>query len=134
MGFTLPDTPKCQWNSKTLIKLQGADMPSDLITNTTDSNFDTDVVNSDVPVLVDFWAVWCGPCKAIAPVLDQMAGDYEGRLSICKVDVDSNQSVAGRFGVRNIPTLLLFKGGQVVGQRVGALNRKALDEFVATAL
>ena len=109
-------------------------MPSDLITNTTDSNFDTDVVNSDVPVLVDFWAVWCGPCKAIAPVLDQMAGDYEGRLSICKVDVDSNQSVAGRFGVRNIPTLLLFKGGQVVGQRVGALNRKALDEFVATAL
>ena len=109
-------------------------MASDLITNTTDANFDTDVVNSSVPVLVDFWAVWCGPCKAIAPVLDQMAGDYEGRLSICKVDVDSNQAVAGRFNVRNIPTLLLFKDGQVVGQRVGALNRKALDEFVSTAL
>ena len=73
-------------------------------------------------------------CKAIAPVLDQMAGDYEGRLSICKVDVDHNQAIAGQFGVRNIPTLLLFKGGEVVGQRVGALNRKALDEFVSTAL
>ena len=109
-------------------------MASDLITHTTDSSFDTDVVNSNVPVLVDFWATWCGPCRAIAPVLDQMAGAYEGQLSICKVDVDKNQAIAGRFGVRNIPTLLLFKGGQVVGQRVGALNRKALDEFVATAL
>ena len=109
-------------------------MASPLITHTTDSNFESDVVNNDLPVLVDFWATWCGPCRAIAPVLDQMAGDYENRLSICKVDVDKNQAVAGRFGVRNIPTLLLFKGGQVVGQRVGALNRKALDEFVATAL
>ena len=109
-------------------------MASALITNTTDANFETDVVNSDVPVLVDFWAVWCGPCKAIAPVLEQMAGDYEGRLKIAKVDVDTNQAVAGSFNVRNIPTLLLFKDGQVVGQRVGALNRKALDEFVSTAL
>ena len=100
----------------------------------TDQNFENDVEQSENPVLIDFWAVWCGPCKAIAPVLDQMAGDYEGRLSICKVDVDSNQAVAGRFNVRNIPTLLLFKDGQVVGQRVGALNRKALDEFVSTAL
>jgi thioredoxin 1 len=112
----------------------GATMASDLITNTTDANFDSDVVNSDVPVLVDFWATWCGPCRAIAPVLEQMAGDYEGRLSVCKVDVDHNQAIAGQFGVRNIPTLLLFKGGEVVGQRVGALNRKALDEFVATAM
>jgi thioredoxin 1 len=109
-------------------------MGSELITNTTDANFTGDVLNSDVPVLVDFWATWCGPCKAIAPVLDKMAGDYEGKLSICKVDVDHNQAIAGQFGVRNIPTLLLFKGGEVVGQRVGALNRKALDEFVSTAL
>ena len=109
-------------------------MASDLITNSTDATFDTDVVKSNLPVLVDFWATWCGPCRAIAPVLEQMAGDYEGRLSICKVDVDHNQSIAGQFGVRNIPTLLLFKDGQVVGQRVGALNRKALEEFVATAM
>ena len=92
-------------------------MGSDLITNTTDANFSGDVLNSDVPVLVDFWATWCGHCKAIAPVLDKMAGDYEGRLSICKVDVDHNQAIAGQFGVRNIPTLLLFKGGEVVGPR-----------------
>ncbi len=109
-------------------------MASDLITHTTDTNFDSDVVNNSLPVLVDFWATWCGPCRAIAPVLDQMAGEYANRLSICKVDVDKNQAIAQRFGVRNIPTLLLFKNGQVVGQRVGALNRKALDEFVATAL
>ena len=109
-------------------------MASDLITNTTDSTFDADVVNSGIPVLVDFWATWCGPCRAIAPVLEQMAGDYEGKLSICKEDVDHNQGIAGQYGVRNIPTLLLFKDGQVVGQRVGALNRKALDEFVATAV
>ena len=112
----------------------GANMATDLITHTTDTDFDSDVVNSSLPVLVDFWATWCGPCRAIAPVLDQMAGEYANRLSICKVDVDKNQAIAQRFGVRNIPTLLLFKDGQVVGQRVGALNRKALDEFVATAL
>ena len=109
-------------------------MASELITNSTDATFDADVVKNDLPVLVDFWATWCGPCRAIAPVLEQMAGDYAGRLSICKVDVDHNQAIAGQFGVRNIPTLLLFKGGEVVGQRVGALNRKALDEFVATAM
>ena len=99
-----------------------------------DANFQAEVLECSTPVLVDVWATWCGPCRAIAPVLEQMAGDYEVKLSICKVDVDHNQGIAGQYGVRNIPTLLLFKDGQVVGQRVGALNRKALDEFVATAV
>ena len=109
-------------------------MASDLITNTTDASFANDVIQSDVPVLVDFWATWCGPCKAIAPVLEQIASDYDGKVRVVKVDVDHNQSCAQQFGVRNIPTLLLFKGGQVIDQRVGALNKKALEDFINPAI
>jgi len=98
------------------------------------SDFDKVVLQSDVPVLVDFWAVWCGPCKAIAPLVDDMAGEYEGRLAVCKVDVDNAPQIAMNYGVRSIPTLLLFKGGQVVGQRVGALSRDKLAAFVEEAL
>ena len=109
-------------------------MASPSIIHTKEASFDTDVINSDVPVLVDFWAVWCGPCKAIAPTLDAMADEYGTRLRIVKVDVDHNPGIASKFGVRNIPTLLVFKGGQVVGQQVGAANRKVLDALVAKAL
>ena len=109
-------------------------MASDLIINSTDGNFEAEVLKSDTPVLVDFWATWCGPCKAIAPVLEQMASDFEGRLRVAKVDVDSNMGLAQRYGVRNIPTLLLFKDGNVVDQRVGALNRKALEDLVNPSL
>ena len=109
-------------------------MASEFITHVNDAEFDQVVLKSEVPVLIDFWAVWCGPCKAIAPVLEAMAPDYVGKLKICKVDVDHNREIAMRYGVRNIPTLLLFKNGQVVDQRVGALNRAKMEEFVNKAL
>ncbi len=89
-------------------------------THTTDSEFQKDVLDSKVPVLVDFWAEWCGPCKMVAPVLEELAKEYDGKLKIAKVDVDQNQQVAGSFNIRSIPTLLFFKNGQVVKQLIGA--------------
>jgi thioredoxin 1 len=89
-------------------------------THTSDSDFQKDVLDSKIPVLVDFWAEWCGPCKMVAPVLDELAKEYEGKIKIAKVDVDQNQQVAGNFNIRSIPTLLFFKNGQVVKQLIGA--------------
>jgi thioredoxin 1 len=92
----------------------------------TDANFADEVEKSEVPVLLDFWAVWCGPCKMIAPIVEELAGDYQGKAKIGKVDVDNNPMIAGKFGIRSIPTLLIFKGGQVVDQIVGAVPKGSI--------
>ena len=95
-----------------------------------DADFETAVVQSDIPVLVDFWAPWCGPCKMIAPILDEIAPEFEGKAKIVKINVDDNQLVAGQFGGRSIPTLLLFKNGQLVATQVGALPKNQLAAFI----
>jgi thioredoxin 1 len=105
-------------------------MSSELIKHVTDKSFDSDVLQSDTPVLVDYWAEWCGPCKMIAPILDEVSKDYEGRLQIAKMNVDENRDVPAKFGIRGIPTLMLFKGGQLAATKVGALNKSALTAFL----
>lgn len=94
----------------------------------TDANFDTEVINSDIPVLIDFWAVWCGPCKMIAPTVDEVSEDFKGKVKVGKLDVDNNPMVAGKLGIRSIPTLLLFKGGKIVDQIVGAVPKSAIAQ------
>ena len=103
---------------------------SDRIVYISDGSFEADVLNADRPVLIDFWAEWCGPCKMIAPILEGLAENYEDRLQIVKLNVDENPQTAMRFGVRSIPTLLLFKEGSVAGQKVGALSKSQLEAFL----
>ncbi|HTY39313.1 MAG TPA: thioredoxin [Bacteroidota bacterium] len=100
----------------------------------TDANFKSEVLDSTTPVLVDFWAEWCGPCKMIAPVVEQLAKDFDGKLKVGKVDVDSNQQTSMQFGIRSIPTLLIFKNGRVVDQIVGAVPKQALADKVTKHL
>jgi len=105
-------------------------MSSDLIKHITDASFDADVLKATQPVLVDYWAEWCGPCKMIAPILDEVAKDYDGRLNVAKMNVDQNRDVPAKFGIRGIPTLMIFKGGQLAATKVGALSKAQLTAFV----
>ncbi|NPA71422.1 MAG: thioredoxin TrxA [Gammaproteobacteria bacterium] len=98
--------------------------------STSDANFDTEVLQSDLPVLVDFWAEWCGPCKMIAPILDDAASEYEGKVKIAKLNIDENPATPPKYGVRGIPTLMLFKNGEVDASHVGALSKSQLNAFL----
>ncbi len=107
---------------------------SDNIVQISDASFEQDVLKAAGPVLVDFWAEWCGPCKMIAPVLEELAQEYDGKLTIAKLNIDSNIETAPRYGVRGIPTLIIFKNGEVAGTKVGALSRTQLAAFIDSVI
>jgi thioredoxin 1 len=109
-------------------------MASDLIKHITDTTFEADVLQADKPVLVDYWAEWCGPCKMIAPILDEVSAAYEGKLQIAKMNVDENRDIPATFGIRGIPTLMLFKGGQLAATKVGAMSKAQLTAFIDVQL
>lgn len=109
-------------------------MASDLIKHVSDASFDADVLQASGPVLVDFWAEWCGPCKMIAPILDEVAKAYEGRVSVTKLNVDENRAVPAQFGIRGIPTLMVFKDGQLAATKVGAMSKAQLNAFIEQQL
>lgn len=107
---------------------------SEQIVHVTDDSFETEVLQSGEPVLVDYWAEWCGPCKMIAPVLDEIAGEYAGRLKIAKLNIDENSNTPPKYGIRGIPTLMLFKGGEVEATKVGAVSKSQLTAFIDSNL
>ena len=109
-------------------------MSNPLIVHTSDATFETDVLKSSEPVLLDFWAEWCGPCKMIAPILDEAANEYKGRLRIAKLNIDENPQTPPRFGIRGIPTMILFKNGKVEAQKVGAVSKSQLSAFLDSNL
>ena len=105
-------------------------MASELIIHVSDGSFDADVLKASGPVVVDFWAPWCGPCQQIAPILDEVAGEKQGQVTIAKINIDDNPNTPGKYGVRGIPTLMLFRDGNVQGTKVGAVNKAKLVEFI----
>jgi thioredoxin 1 len=104
------------------------------INHVSDDSFETEVLNSDLPVLVDYWAEWCGPCKVIAPVLEEIASEYDGKIKICKLDIDANEDTPPKYGIRGIPTLMLFKNGAVEATKVGALSKSQLTAFLDSSI
>lgn len=107
---------------------------SEQIVHVTDDNFEAEVLKSSQPVLVDYWAEWCGPCKMIAPVLDEIAGEYEGKIKVAKLNIDDNPNTPPRYGIRGIPTLMLFKDGEVEATKVGAVSKSQLTAFIDSNL
>lgn len=105
-------------------------MASDLIKHLSDASFEADVLQSTTPVLVDYWAEWCGPCKMIAPILDEVATSYQGKLQVAKMNVDENRAVPARYGIRGIPTLMLFRNGELAATKVGAMSKAQLTAFI----
>ena len=99
-----------------------------------EENFNNDVLNSDKPVLVDFWAEWCGPCKQLSPTVEEIALENQDKLKVCKMDVDSNREIAAKYGIRSIPSLIIFKNGEPAGVEIGALSKQQLEEFISTVV
>ena len=104
------------------------------IINVTDSNFDDEVIKSELPVLLDYWAEWCGPCKMIAPILDDIANEYVGKIKVAKINIDDNPNTPAKFGVRGIPTLMIFKSGSIEATKVGALSKSQLSAFIDSTI
>ena len=99
-----------------------------------EENFTNDVLNSDLPVLVDFWAEWCGPCKQLSPTVEEIASENQGKIKVCKMDVDSNREIAAKYRIRSIPSLIIFKNGEPAGVEIGALSKQQLEEFISTTV